>query len=340
MVSVNRAAHRSAMESTINFDSILQFPDPQSDDDMYFMSSFGTPVTQVPTPPTEFSEDFSDTPDEDVVAKHFWISTTFSARANWHTLPPDLVFATSDMVLFYVHAHIILSSSDNHFHSLIPLPSIEQSSDSVIHVPENSQTFNIIIHLIYNLPSSQFSPSFETLSLAVLRLSFYGISPKAYVTVRTPLHALILTFAPIFPMEVYTLAAKHDLLDLAIPTSPHLLAFDLSTLTEQMAVEMGPVYLRKLFFLHIRRCDALKKFLLRLPRAHPPTEECNFENQRGLGRVWALASAHLAWLVRPGFLESCLNPLTDTLACDECKDGLRICIKNLLVGWSQVKNTI
>lgn len=221
----------------------------------------------------------------------------------WHAPPPDLVFATSDSVRFYVHSHIVLAASDNRFHSLIPIPPIDQSSNPEIHVPESSEVFNIILHLIYNIPSSQYSPSFDTVSKAVDRLSFYGINAKAHISAKTPLHNLILSFAPILPIRVYTLAAKHDLLDLAISASPHLLSFNLSTIDQEMAEAMGPIYLRKLFFLHIGRSDALKRVreklivsvlpslmfeqhLLEPPHPHAPTAECSFNDQKSLTRAW------------------------------------------------------
>ncbi|KIK61878.1 hypothetical protein GYMLUDRAFT_42289 [Collybiopsis luxurians FD-317 M1] len=314
----------------VNWDSILQFPDSQ-DNVSEFMSDLNVtaPVIQVPTPPIE-NESVS-------------ISTAFGVHAKCHALPPDLVFVTSDSVMFFVHSHIVLAASDNQFHSLVPKPSTNQSPNPMIHVPDTSETFNIILHLIYNLPSSQYTPSFDTISKAVNRLSFYGIQAETYIIAKTPLHNLILSFAPILPIEVYILAAKHNLLDLAIPASSHLLSFDLSTLTEEKAEAMGAKYLRKLFFLHIGRSNALKRLLLKPPLPHPPTASCSFDDQKCLTRAWALASAYLVLDARPdlsiGALESCLNPLAQKLACDECRASLHACVKNVIVNWSQVKNT-
>ncbi|KIK61886.1 hypothetical protein GYMLUDRAFT_42295 [Collybiopsis luxurians FD-317 M1] len=321
----------------MEWDSILQFPDFQ-DNDSPFMYGNDAPIMQMPTPPTEKSQN-SDIASDSV--ELVLISTTFSAHAKWHALPPDLVFATSDSVLFYVHSHIVLAASDNQFHSLIPTPYVDQSSNSVIYVLESSEAFNIILHLVYNIPSSQYSPSFDTVSEAIDRLSFYGINAKAYIAAKTHLHNLVLSFAPTLPIQVYTLAAKHDLLDLAIPASPHLLSFNLAAINQEMAEVMGPIYLRKLFFLHIGRSDALKRHLLELPHPHAPTAECSFNDQKSLTRAWALASAYFAWDARPdisiGALESCLKPLADHLTCDECKGSLQAHIKNLVINWSQVK---
>jgi len=155
---------------------------------------------------------------------------------------------------------------------------------------------------------------------------------------------MLLSQAPLYPLDVYTVAAKHDLHDLAVSTSPHLLSFQLYTLTDEMAEAMGPKYLRKMFFLHIGRSDALKRLLLQPPHPHAPTPWCDFTDQKTLTRAWALASAYLAWDARPdlstGFLESALSPLAEHLSCDLCKQGLNDRIQNLIVQWSVVKRTI
>ncbi|KIK62700.1 hypothetical protein GYMLUDRAFT_489037 [Collybiopsis luxurians FD-317 M1] len=276
--------------------------------------------------------------------EHVSISTAFSPHAEWHTLAPDLVFSTSDSVQFYVHSHIVLAASDNRFHSLIPIRSMDQPCSSVIHVPEYSQIFNIILHLIYNIPSRQYSPSMETLSCSIDRLSFYGIQAKKHIVAKTPLYSLLLSYAPLFPIDVYTLAAKHDLLDLAIAVSSHLLSFNVFSLTTEMAEKMGAIYLRKLFFLLIGRNEALKRLLSQPLLPHAPTDNCKFHDQRSLSRAWSLASAYIAWDARPdmsiGFLESSLNPLVSKLTCNLCKESLENRIKNIIIQWSQVKSTI
>jgi len=158
------------------------------------------------------------------------------------------------------------------------------------------------------------------------------------------MYALLIARAPFAPLDVYVLAAKHDLRDLAVATSPHLLSFQLSTITDEIAQEMGPDYLRQLFFLHLGRMDALKRILLHPPQSHTPTSSCSFISQQDLTRAWALASAQLVWDARPdmspGYLESTFNPLANDLSCDLCKQLLQDRVKRLLDEWSAVKRTI
>ncbi|KIK65324.1 hypothetical protein GYMLUDRAFT_239867 [Collybiopsis luxurians FD-317 M1] len=336
------------MEIT-NWDSVLQFASDSNldlslqDHDFSEASPSSTPHLQVPTPPhSNGGSPICDDPSDNNVLVS--ISTTFYPGANLHSLPPDLALLSSDSVFFYIHSHIILAASDNNFRSLIPSSPKKQPSNMVIHVPELSPVLNIILHVIYDMSCSHYSPSFETLSTAVNQLPLYGIPPKSRVTPNNPLHALLLSHAPLYPLNVYTLAAKHDMQELAVSSSPHLLSFPLSTLTDEMAEAMGPKYLRRMFFLHIGRSDALKRLLLQPPHPHAPTPFCDFTDQKTLTRAWALASAYLAWDARPdlstGFLESALAPLGEHLSCDLCKQGLNDRIKNLIVQWSVVKRTI
>lgn len=72
---------------------------------------------------------------------------------------------------------------------------------------------------------------------------------------------MLLAQWPVFPLELYALAAHFDLLDLAVQTSPHLLALPLSILTDPIVERMGAIYTKRLFFLHLGRADALKRIL-------------------------------------------------------------------------------
>lgn len=175
-----------------------------------------------------------------------------------------------------------------------------KDDDAIISFPDNSTVLNIILHTVYDMSCAHYSPSFPALVTAVNRLPAYGIPPKVRIAPSTPLFSVLLSHAPLFPIELYALAASHDLYDLAVATSSHLLAFPLATITDEMAEKIGPVYLKRLFFLHFGRSDALKRVLLPPPNPHAPTPMCDFTEQKRLTRAWALASAYLAWDARPG----------------------------------------
>ncbi|KAF8897485.1 hypothetical protein BD779DRAFT_1667459 [Infundibulicybe gibba] len=312
-----------------DWNSVLQFvADPLEldfQDKHDALHSTHSDVLQIPTPPQSHdgSPVVEDPIDNGTLVS---ISTSFYPGVQHHSLPPDLILLTTDNVFFYVHSHLLLSASENGFHSMLPASPSHKDQDPILNISETSNVLNIILHSIYEM--SQPPPG-------------VWYSPKVAYLPSTPLYTLLLSHAPLYPLELYALAASFDLYELAVSTSSHLLSFPLATLTDDMAQRIGPVYLKRLFFLHFGRSDALKRILLPPPHPHAPTPWCDFTEQKKLTRAWALASAYLAWDARPDLststMESALRPLTEHLTCDQCQQALRDRIKNLIVQWSVVK---
>lgn len=271
------------------------------------------------------------------------MSTTFFPGANNDSLPTDLIILSSDSVFFYVHSSRLLAASDNGFNSHLPISPKKSPNDPdpILNLPESSAVINILLHTIYGMSCSRYAPSLADLSIAVASLKNYGLRIDTFLSSGSPLATAVLSHAPTQPLEVYALASSYNLHDIAISASPHLLSFSLSTLTDETATEIGPIYLKKLFFLHLGRTDALKRLLLPPPQVHAPTSDCDFAEQKRLTRAWALASAYLTWDARPDMsastIESALQPLGDHLTCNLCKTALRERIRDLVIQWSVVK---
>ena len=219
---------------------------------------------------------------------------------------------SSDSVFFYVHSTALLQFSENSFNTLIPpyplSPTSEDGSYPAIVVPEDSHVLNIFLHLLYMIPCSQFCPSMDVISKAINALKRYGVPLKSFAAPETCLYNLILSRAPLHPIELYATSAEHDLHDLAVAISPHLMSFNLATLTDEIATQIGPTYLKRLFFLHLGRNEALKRLIFTPPTLHGPTPQCDFTEQKKLTRAWALAAAYLAWDARPGLLRHAAPP--------------------------------
>ncbi|KAJ7667965.1 hypothetical protein DFH06DRAFT_1184077 [Mycena polygramma] len=317
-----------------DWDNVMQFGDFET----------MTKCDSLPTPPRSHDgSPVADTPEDDNTFVS--ISTTFFLDAHHRPQLPDLVLLSKDSVYFYVHSDILLDASDNRFRAMLPIsPSDDDDEPPVLNISEPSPVLNVILHAIYDMSCAHYYPTFETLVNAVDSMPIYGINPKSTILPSTPLFTLLLSHAPLFPLELYALSAHYDIFDLAVPTSSHLLAFPLSRLTDEAVERMGATYLKRLFFLHFGRAEALKRVLGPLPHPHPPTPSCDFQSQKGLSRAWALATAYLAWDVRPDMstnaLESALRPLAEHLSCDLCKTALNERVKNLIVQWSIVKRTI
>lgn len=240
------------------------------------------------------------------------VSTSFAPFSDLLPSPPDIILASSDTVFFYVHVSQLRSASSNNFNDLTQTkrsvdepPGQTVTSDidvdaNVAPVTDDSTVLNIILHSVYNISSMQYNPSIDTLVDAVDAMPKYGLSPQTHVSTFRPLFDVLLARAPIRPIDIYALAAAHDLPELATPVSAHLLSFPVYTLSDTLAARIGPLYVKRLFYLHLGRVQALKRLLVAPPHPHPPSEECDFTKQKKLSRAWALASAYLAWDARPG----------------------------------------
>lgn len=230
------------------------------------------------------------------------VATAFHPTAYPQLPPADTILSSSDGVLFYVHSSAILNTCDSAFTAFLG-SSLNDSKfrDTIIPISHStSAELNVILHMLYGLSSASYSPSFEILDSAVNRMPDYSITPRSYIFPETPLFDLLLSHAPLHPLDVYALAAHHNILPLAVLTSPHLLSYSLPNITDAQADRMGAIYLKKLMSLHFIRFNALKDVLLKPPHPHPPTRDCDFSTQKKLTRAWSLVSAHLAWDARPG----------------------------------------
>jgi hypothetical protein len=230
------------------------------------------------------------------------VSTTFFPGAELDVLPTDLIILASDSVFFYVHTHKLLAASTNGFNSLLPLEEHGQpeGTGTILSLHHDSVVLNILLHTVYNMSAAHYAPTPEAVIAAVEFFEEYGLSVRTYLAPASPLYTLFLGTAPQAPIEFYAFSGAYDLPHLAIPISSFLLSYPLASLSNELAVKMGPLYLKRLFFLHLGRVEALKRLLLPPPQPHVPTANCDFTEQKKLTRAWALASAYLAWDVRPG----------------------------------------
>ncbi|KAH9921274.1 hypothetical protein B0H21DRAFT_701705 [Amylocystis lapponica] len=333
-----------------DWESVMQFvsdpldmdsPGPSSEKPVSEKTTLASPAPLILTPPISCQgSPLEESPEAHTIVS---VSTTFFPGANFSPLPPDLILLSSDAVFFYVHCHQLLAVSENSFQSLLPEKQNKGKDDipPIVSLSESANVLNIVLHTAYNMSCSHYSPSVDTLIATVDALTKYGIPVKSHVVPSTPLYSAILAQAPLAPMQTFALAAKYDLYELAVPISAHLLSFPLSALTDEQAEQMGPIYLKRLFFLHLGRIDALKRLLLPPPHPHAPTSTCDFIEQKKLTRAWALASAYLAWDARPDLstssMESALCPLAEHLSCEVCRSSLGERIKQLIIQWSVVK---
>ncbi|KAF8709554.1 hypothetical protein RHS03_03011, partial [Rhizoctonia solani] len=270
----------------------------------------------------------------------------------------DIVLFSTDNVFFYSHRSTLLRESANQFGGLLmendgmdeevdvskPMAGLDLTAPTptLVVVPYPADVVNVILHLIYGFPVQRYQPPASVLRQVLPALVALGYNLHAFVTPHSELFLLLVQAAASNPLPMYTLAAQHSLEQLAVAISPFTLSGPLSDITDEMAQQTGPIYLKRLFFLHLGRTDALKRLLLPPPVPHPltPGFECDVDAQKALARAWALACAYVVVEGRPDSLAASLIPLGAHLRCSLCRRSMEERVNSLLSGWNAVKCTI
>lgn len=231
------------------------------------------------------------------------LSTAFSNLPSTSTYDPrpDMDLVSSDDVHFSVSSDVLRRASFNDFAgALQSIPRRVSSNLPRFHVPDTAEVLNILLHASYGTSLVPFTPSFPILVEVVRRMPTYGLDPQAYVSYGSVLFDCIRPYAAVAPIEVYTLAAAHDLLPLAQVASTHLLSYPLHSITEAQARLIGPVYLERLVRLHRTRLATLNELLRCPPEFHPETAGCSFAAQEDLTRAWDGAVGYVMKHASPG----------------------------------------
>ncbi|CAE6536762.1 unnamed protein product [Rhizoctonia solani] len=269
----------------------------------------------------------------------------------------DLVLVATDNVYFYAHRSILLLDSSNRFGSLIPLgsdeteaqgadftavPSETAGAHTFITTDYASDVLNVVLHSVYKFAVGGYRPSPSTLQEATHALSFLGYNLSYIYAPHSELFMLFLQAGVAEPLEMYALAAQYALEDLAVAVSTFTLSVSPSEITDELAVQMGPIYLRRVFFLHLGRADALKRLLYPPPAPHhaSPDPNCGPDTQSAVSRIWALACATVVVDNNPNNLSSIFTPLSAQLRCPRCRQTLQERVTTLISDWSSIKCTI
>ncbi|KAG9047788.1 hypothetical protein FS837_001496 [Tulasnella sp. UAMH 9824] len=288
----------------------------------------------------------------------------------------------SDTVFFYVHKSVLRSRSDNNFGMLLPTPSYTSIVDSPVRrntdnqesgiqnfihgdrednildvevspsgqlntiptlfVSEDSVVFNIVLHLAYGMPCGRYGPSIEVISNALQALPRYGLPAPGPTN---EIWTVLLRQAEMDPLRVYSLGASHAVESVCIQSSEHTLQTSLSNLSEADAMTMGPIYLRRLFFLHFGRVGALKRILGPPPNTHADTIVCTEVTQRAVKKAWKAGLAELLLAEMPQATQvpsifSAFGPIANSTQCWTCKEKIQERIADAVQAWGNVKKII
>ncbi|CDO72118.1 hypothetical protein BN946_scf184962.g61 [Trametes cinnabarina] len=265
------------------------------------------------------------------------ISSVFHPGFVVDGLLPDLTITTPEWIHFNVHSELLLSASTNAFGGLLSQPNY------LLAVPETAVVINILLNVIYGIPCHHNPPPLPSTQAALEAIIKYGI-PLAPLTVpNQPLYQLILSYAPYYPIEAYALAAHYHLEALAVAISSHLLSYDVSRITDDLVIKMGPMYFSRLVRLQRSRLAALRDIVSRPPATHPDTPTCDHRAQRELSRAWAFATAELVWEALPNTSTHALRTrfakAGASIACLQCQTSLYDRIQEVTEEWLAVKSS-
>ncbi|KAG8888185.1 hypothetical protein FRB98_008203 [Tulasnella sp. 332] len=224
---------------------------------------------------------------------------------------------------------------------------ILRSSPVYIRVEETSMVMNVVLHTIYNISCARYAPTYEIIVQALNSLRKYGIvmSSKQDAEIWTMLlqHAIR---SPNLAIGAYAICASHGRDDLCILTSRLTLTLSLDALTEADALTMGPTYLRRLFFLHCGRLEAIKRVIGVPPKPHLATPTCSLPSPQLVANMWEVATADVtlrprAYGISKEELEEAFAPvLAQQNACDLCRDNVRDRIAQMVEDWLTIKDVI
>lgn len=245
-------------------------------------------------------------------------SNVFCHGAPHNKSPPDLILVTADSTHYYVHTKTLLKASTNKFNCMLERnlrTNINPTNARLTHslpnpirvmtVSETSEQLNIILHTTHNLHFDYSDYPFSSLKVVIAGLSKYGIPLQETISPSSEIFAALESYAPKYPLELYTLASSYNLECLAVTCSVHLLSFNIMSIEDETLAQIGAEYTKRLFVLHHERVVALKRLLKDPPNGHLPTPLCDAVGKEMLTRGWSDAAAFIASDARPGM--SCVG---------------------------------
>lgn len=129
----------------------------------------------------------------------------------------------------------------------------------------------------------------------------YGLDLTSVVEEGSSIRKLLISTGLAFPLDTYALVCHHGLEELAVTISAYLISIPLYTLTDEHCIFMGPVYLRRLVFLHLGRTERLRTLLRECLSGHSPIPECDLIDQkRTLHTAWNQATHEICSEIGPG----------------------------------------
>jgi hypothetical protein len=269
----------------------------------------------------------------------------------------DLVLTSSDGIRFSVHTQTIRQASPTTLDKFLaaatsgPIPTVS--------IAESSGILALLLQALYTTTNTTAStPSCDAIIAAIDALPKYNAKPDTLVVPGTVLFEHLKAYAPQRPVDVFVVAGRHDIEGIAVEASRHLLDYTVEVISDTIADRMKPIYLKRLFVLHMHRVEEMRRISATPPTAHAPLGNghsagqdeqealaaCGPEGRRRLQAAWAMGTLRLAGTVCPDLsrerLEGVFEPLIAGLPCPACQKALRKHIDQAVEAWGQVQSSI
>lgn len=197
----------------------------------------------------------------------------------------------------------------------------------------------------YHSSCTKYCPNLDDIEDTFNNLRRYGLCEKV-VDDRTGIAQALMDRAEQDPIRVYALAASQGLESVTVASSQLTLQTMFSEITEKNATLMGPIYLRRLFFLHAGLGEALKRIIRQVEAVHLSDPNCcTQETKRVLERRWQYAVGTLllepkVQAVTPQALASLLGSVRMAVPCAACRRVVEQRAVQAAASWAAVRKTI
>ena len=142
------------------------------------------------------------------------------------------------------------------------------------------------------------------------------------------------------------MAASQGLENICVAASKHTLQMTLDQVSESDGMIMGPIFMRRLFFLNLGVVDALKRLLRYAPYEYPTADNCcSPDSRRDVERAWGQAVGTLLLqsnvpATTSQALDGSLGAAITATACPTCQEVMRRRVRAVVQGWTDMKKTI
>jgi hypothetical protein len=188
------------------------------------------------------------------------VSTRFNAEEP-DMIDADILLVSRDGIYFYAHRATLLRSN----WSRPVLQDAAEDTDTEIDVTQPtisldlplllttitldypSEVLNLVLHFLYKFSVQSYQPSPTTLRATTSALSSLGYNPDTIFVPHSEPWILFLQAGVAEPLPMYALAAQYSLDSLAVAVSTFTLMVSPSDISDDLAIQMGPIYLRRLF---------------------------------------------------------------------------------------------